>query len=92
MVDGEWSEPRQLAHVRGLIGRVGVPPELQAVIYDQGLEIHVIGYDTEDEIHARGEERAASASSALGREPMRLRCEGHLAHGQMVASAAVTGG
>lgn len=49
-LDGEWSEPRQLAHMRGLIGRVGTPPVLQAVIYDQQLEIHLIGYDTEDEI------------------------------------------
>ena len=49
-LDGEWSEPRELARLRGLIGRVGFPPTLQAVIYDQGLEIHLIGYDTEDEI------------------------------------------
>jgi len=49
-LDGEWSEPRELAHMRGLIGRVGTPPMLQAVIYDQQLEIHLIGYDTEDEI------------------------------------------
>ena len=49
-LDGEWSEPRELAHVRGLIGQVGIPPRLQAVIYDQGFEIHLVGYDTEDEI------------------------------------------
>lgn len=49
-LDGEWSEPRELAHVRGLIGRIGIPTKLQAVIYDQDLEIHLIGYDTEDEI------------------------------------------
>lgn len=49
-LDGEWSEPRELADVRGLIGRVGVPSRLQAVVYDQKLEIHLIGYDTEDEI------------------------------------------
>ena len=48
--DGEWSEPRELVHLRGLIGRVGIPPRLQAVIYDQGLEIQLIGYDTEDEV------------------------------------------
>jgi hypothetical protein len=49
-LDGEWTEPRELAHLRGLIGRVGTPPALQGVIYDQGLEIHLIGYDTDDEI------------------------------------------
>jgi hypothetical protein len=47
---GEWSEPPELAHVRGLIGRVGVPRRLQAVIYDQELQIQLIGYDTEHEI------------------------------------------
>jgi hypothetical protein len=49
-LDGEWSKPREIAHLRGLIGRVGIPSRLRAVIYDQGLEIHVIGYDTEDEV------------------------------------------
>jgi len=58
-LDGEWSEPRELAHVRGLIGRVGLPTVLQAVIYDQELEIHLIGYDSEDEI--------MSAVRSLGR-------------------------
>jgi hypothetical protein len=47
---GEWSEPPELAHVRGLIGRVGIPRRLQAVIYDQELQIQLIGYDTEHEI------------------------------------------
>ena len=47
---GEWSEPPELAHVRGLIGRVGIPRRLQAVIYDQKLQIQLIGYDTEHEI------------------------------------------
>lgn len=32
------------------MGCVGVPSRLQAVIYDQQLEIHLVGYDTEDEI------------------------------------------
>jgi hypothetical protein len=49
-LDGEWSEPRELAHVRGLIGWVGIPSRLQVVIYDQQLAIQLIGYDTEDEI------------------------------------------
>jgi hypothetical protein len=49
-LDGEWSEPRELAQVRGVIGRVGIPARLQGVIYDQELEMHLIGYDTEDEI------------------------------------------
>jgi hypothetical protein len=49
-LDGEWSEPHELAHVCGLVGQVGIPPRLQAVIYDQGIEIHLVGYDTEDEI------------------------------------------
>jgi hypothetical protein len=49
-LNGEWSEPRELEHVRGLVGRVGTPPRLQVVIYDQQLAIQLIGYATEDEI------------------------------------------
>jgi hypothetical protein len=49
-LQGDWSEPPELAHVRGLIGRVGIPPHLQVVIYDQQLAIQLIGYHTEDEI------------------------------------------
>jgi hypothetical protein len=49
-LDGDWSEPRELVHLRGLIGRVGIPPRLQVVIYDQELAIQLIGYHTEDEI------------------------------------------
>jgi hypothetical protein len=47
---GEWSEPPELAHVRGLIGRVGIPRRLQAAVYDQGVQVQLIGYDTEEEI------------------------------------------
>ena len=49
-LDGEWSEPRELKQLRGLIGRVGIPARLQGVIFDQELEMHLIGYDTKDEI------------------------------------------
>jgi hypothetical protein len=49
-LDGEWSEPSGLAHLRDLIGRVGIPPRLQVVIYDQQLAIQLIGYQSEDEI------------------------------------------
>jgi hypothetical protein len=48
--NGEWFAPSELAHRRGLIGRVGVPTCLQAVVYDEKMAIHLIGYDTEDEI------------------------------------------
>jgi hypothetical protein len=47
---GDWSEPRELQHVRGLVGRVGVPPVLQVVLYDQQLAMQLIGYETDDEI------------------------------------------
>jgi hypothetical protein len=47
---GEWSEPPKLAHVRGLIGKVGIPRRLQAAIYDQGQQLQLIGYDSEAEI------------------------------------------
>ena len=47
---GEWAESRELAHVRGLIGWVGIPPRLHVVIYDQRLAIQLIGYHSEDEI------------------------------------------
>jgi hypothetical protein len=36
--------------LRGLIGRVGTPARLQAVVHDEQLAIHSIGYETEDEI------------------------------------------
>lgn len=47
---GEWYEPRELAAVRGQIGRVGIPARLQAVVHDEKLAIDLIGYETEDEI------------------------------------------
>jgi hypothetical protein len=47
---GEWSEPPELAHVRGLIGKVGIPRRLQATIYDQGQQLQLIGYGSEAEI------------------------------------------
>jgi hypothetical protein len=47
---GEWSEPPELADVRGLIGAVGNPPRLHGVVYEHGLQIQLIGYDTEAEI------------------------------------------
>jgi hypothetical protein len=47
---GKCSGPQELAQVRGLIGRGGDPPRLQTVIYDEKLELQLIGYDTEDEI------------------------------------------
>lgn len=49
-LQGEWSEPRELEHVRGLVGRVGIPPRLQVVVYDQQPAIQLIGYETGDEI------------------------------------------
>ena len=49
-LDGEWSEPPELAHLRGVIGRVGIPPSLQVVLYDRQLAIQLIGYRTEAEI------------------------------------------
>ena len=36
--------------MRGLIGRVGAPRRLRAVIYDETLQIQLIGDDTEAEI------------------------------------------
>jgi hypothetical protein len=47
---GERYEPRELAPVRGLIGRVGIPPRLQALVHHEKLAIHLIGYETEEEI------------------------------------------
>lgn len=47
---GEWSSPRELEQVRGLVGHVGIPPRLHVVIYEQQLAIQLIGYQTEDEI------------------------------------------
>jgi hypothetical protein len=49
-LNGEWTESRELAHLRGLIGWVGIPPQLHVVIYDQQLAIQLIGYHSEDEI------------------------------------------
>lgn len=47
---GEWYEPPELATMRGLIGRVGIPTRLQAVLHREDLALHLIGYDTEEEI------------------------------------------
>jgi hypothetical protein len=47
---GEWYAPRELAMACGLIGRTGVPPRLQAVVHHEELAIHLVGYETEDEI------------------------------------------
>jgi hypothetical protein len=33
-----------------LVGNVGTPSRVQAVVHDAGLAVHLIGYDTEDEI------------------------------------------
>jgi hypothetical protein len=49
-LDGDWSQPDELAHLRGLIGSVGIPTHLQGVLYAEQLELHLIGYDTKDEI------------------------------------------
>ncbi len=55
-LDGEWTEPRELAHMRGLIGRAGTPPVLQAVIYHQQLEIHFDRLRHRGRDHERGYE------------------------------------
>jgi hypothetical protein len=60
---GEWSEPDELTAKRRLIGRVGYPPRLQAAIYDENLEIQLIGYVTEEEIF-----RAVSSLRRVGPE------------------------
>lgn len=60
---GEWSEPDEFTAKRGLIGRIGYPPRLQAVIYDENLEIQLIGYVTEEEIF-----RAVSSLRRVGPE------------------------
>jgi hypothetical protein len=49
-LNGEWTQSRELVHVRGLIGWVGIPSRLQVVIYDKRLAIQLVGYHTEDEI------------------------------------------
>jgi hypothetical protein len=49
-LDGDWLEPAELVRWRGAVGRVGDPHQLQAVIYDERLEIQLIGYATQDEI------------------------------------------
>lgn len=49
-LNGEWSEPSELAHMRGLVGRVGTPPSLHVVVYDGPLAIQLLGYHTEDEV------------------------------------------
>lgn len=47
---GDWTEPPELTHLRGLIGRVGVPPAFQAVVYDRDLAVQLFGYETAEEI------------------------------------------
>jgi hypothetical protein len=63
---GEWSEPPELAHVRGLIGNVGIPRRLQAAIYDRQLQVQFIGYGTEAEILTAADSlRSVAASGPL---------------------------
>lgn len=47
---GEWREPSELVEMQGLIGRVGIPPHLQAFVYGKDLTVVLIGYQTDDEI------------------------------------------
>jgi hypothetical protein len=47
---GEWDEPNELAHLSGLIGRVGNPVHLQAFLEDGAVSVVMIGFDTEPEI------------------------------------------
>lgn len=49
-VSGDWSQPPELAQVRGWVGRVGYPPRLQTVVYCEDLEIQLLGYASHDEI------------------------------------------
>lgn len=48
-LNGDWSEPSELAHVRGLVGWVGAPAGLHVVVYHGPLAIQLIGYRDEEE-------------------------------------------
>lgn len=47
---GEWDEPSELAHLHGVVGRVGSPVHLQAFLKDCETTIVMIGFETEREI------------------------------------------
>lgn len=47
---GDWYAPSELKELRGLVGRTGHPRRLQAVVHDEGLAIHLIGYGSEAEV------------------------------------------
>ena len=58
---GEWHQPSELSHLRGLIGSVGIPPRLQAFVWDENTRITLIGFASEAEIiHAISSFRRAS--------------------------------
>jgi hypothetical protein len=46
----EWHEPSELSHLRGLIGRVGIAPHLQAFVWDGDTRVTLIGFASEAEI------------------------------------------
>jgi hypothetical protein len=50
LADGEWHAAPELEGLRGMIGKVGRPPRLQAVAHAEGMRIHLIGYQSETEI------------------------------------------
>ena len=50
LADGDWRAHLELKAWRGLIGMVGHPPRLQAVVHDEHQAIHFIGYASEAEV------------------------------------------
>ena len=49
-LEGDWFEPESLAHVRGIVGRVGTSAALHVALYSNGLAIQLLGYRTDQEI------------------------------------------
>jgi hypothetical protein len=47
---GDWHEPAELSHFRGLIGWVGIPPSVQAFVWHGDTRATLIGFASEAEI------------------------------------------
>jgi hypothetical protein len=47
---GDWYAPPELENLRGLVGWTGYPRSLHAVVNDEGLAIHLFGYDSEADV------------------------------------------
>jgi hypothetical protein len=47
---GDWYAPPELEDLRGLVGWTGYPRRLHAVVHDEGLAVHLFGYESQADV------------------------------------------